>query len=395
MQLPRVPATRVPSAVASRAQRPGCHGAWSASARRELHPDSAVRRPGAPPRSRPCGRPGDRPPPRRRARAAPRAPRATRRGCGGTAASIAASSSSVGRTPDRAAGAAGAPADRPRDQPSSKIATSRSPRPTLRRDGVEQRDQQVGAQVRLLVGERVDQPHGAPTGVVRGQVQRVELVGPHERVAEHLDEPASASARATERRARWPAVRPAPAGATGRVDGIASYPRSRATSSTRSTAGDEVGPPRRRRHGDRVGAGVGDRRSRSTAASRAPRRPRTAGRRAASAGRARSSNDGTGTPAVDVRERSRATPPPCSTSSATARATATGGSARVDAALEPLRRLAGQLVPPGRPGDRDRVEVRGLDRAGRSSPRSTSLSPPPITAARPIGRARAPRRGCR
>ena len=36
-------------------------------------------------------------------------------------------------------------------------------------------------------------------------------------------------------------------------------------------------------------------------------------------------------------------------------------SLRVDAALEPLGRLAGQLVPAGGAGDRDRVEVRGLE----------------------------------
>ena len=46
-----------------------------------------------------------------------------------------------------------------------------------------------------------------------------------------------------------------------------------------------------------------------------------------------------------------------------------GGERRVDAALEAARGLAGQLVPPGRAGDGDRLEVRGLDEHVAGRPR--------------------------
>ena len=51
-----------------------------------------------------------------------------------------------------------------------------------------------------------------------------------------------------------------------------------------------------------------------------------------------------------------------------------GRQRRVDAALEALGRLAGQLVPPRGAGDRDRVEVRGLDQHVGGGPRRSRWS---------------------
>ena len=55
--------------------------------------------------------------------------------------------------------------------------------------GVEQGDEQVRPQVRLVLGDRVGQPDRTAAVVVRVQAQRVQLVRADERVAEHLDEP--------------------------------------------------------------------------------------------------------------------------------------------------------------------------------------------------------------
>ena len=125
-----------------------------------------------------------------------------------------------------------------------------------------------------------------------------------ERVAEHLDQPGlgqRARDRATGALPRRQAgARP---GRRAAIDGIASYPRRRATSSTRSTPTTRSGRHDGGVHRDRVGTGVADLAADRRAASRAPRRPCTARRRAAPAGRAASSNDGTGTRSVDVGER--------------------------------------------------------------------------------------------
>src|SRR5690606_21228211 len=50
----------------------------------------------------------------------------------------------------------------------------------------QQRDQEVRAQLRLLVGQRVDQAHGTAAWVVVRQGQLVVLVRTDERVAERL-----------------------------------------------------------------------------------------------------------------------------------------------------------------------------------------------------------------
>ena len=317
-------------------------------------------RPGARPRSRRCGRPGDRAP---TSRPAPAGPRGRRRPGAAAAARRRRSPPGPRRTAGprpAAAGAAGAPATGRVTSPSSKIATSVSPAAHVAPRGVEQRDQQVGAQVRLLVGERVDQPHGATTGVVRGQAQRVELVGPDERVAEHLDE--TGLGQRPRDRAPGPLARGQARDRPGR--------RGASTGSRRTRAAARPPRPGRRRPRGRAATTARVTVTASAPASRhvAADRPQ---RLAHLVGRERHADEPRGQverelerrhghATVDVRERAR---------DAAAVLDQERDRPRdrhrrqlgVDAALEPLGRLAGQLVPARGAGDRDRVEVRGLD----------------------------------
>ena len=125
---------------------------------------------------------------------------------------------------------------------------------------------------------------GAPARVVGGAARaRPHTVGADERGGQHLDVARRRRAPATTAGgAAAPAVSPRPGGAAGSSEGMASYPSSRRTSSTRSAG--------RRRSGRQVG-GVRDEHRRAPSASAAPSRPRSrpgsAGARSRRAGRRR------------------------------------------------------------------------------------------------------------
>ena len=186
----------------SSAQRPGCHGAvlgrpapstLDAGLGGGEHVAGGLD--GVGPAGRAARRPTSRP-----ARASPASTTATCRGWSGTRRVSAASSSSVGPPVDaqrRRRGRRRRAGGRPGR---SRTAPGRAGRGRgCARSVAEQAGQQRGAQQRLLLGQRVGQPHRRPARVVGGQAElRRASAGADERVGRApRRSPASASARPT------------------------------------------------------------------------------------------------------------------------------------------------------------------------------------------------------
>ncbi len=210
------------TARASRAQRPGCHGVCSASAATVTGTPAtdATWRASSTASSQPTARPGPHHP---AGSACPASTAARRRGWSGRAASRAASSASEGRPSDPGhAGVGGVRAGphhraRPRT-PQVGLATAQ-----VADSRVQQRGEQVGPHLGLLVAQRVGQAQRPAARVVGRQRERVVRLRGHERVRQHLDQaPREARCSRTRRTVRWAAVRPPPGGGVGTRSGMAS-----------------------------------------------------------------------------------------------------------------------------------------------------------------------------
>ena len=248
----------------------------------------------------------------------------------------------------------------------------------------EQRRNQRRAQLRLLLGERIHQSHGAPARVVAREADAVEVGRARERQRHALEEARRAQrvARACRRRcgcARRPpgaAARPASWWEAGRSRGCARPLRSgrrRGAGRCGATARDSAA--RRRRHLDR-------RRRRAPAArrsSRDRRRCRAVDSRARRPARSRPAASGSRptastTPGATV-------PPASSASSRAARSIARADAGRIDFALEAVRRFAVQSETARGAAHAD-ARRSGRSRAARRWCASeTSVSAPPITPA--------------
>ena len=206
------------------------------------------RRPARPRRRRPSrpARPGPHQPV---GSTSPHSTAARWRGWPGSAASSAASSV-VGRPARRRR--ASAPARRAvararNTSPVSKSARSRVPRPRLRSSGGEQAGQQRGAQLRLVLGQRVDQPQRARRGSSAGRPSASCTAGATNGNDEHLDVARPRPARATTARLQL-----LPAGQAARRPGRPAA-RTAACRSRRAARPPRPGRPAISRSGRQVG----------------------------------------------------------------------------------------------------------------------------------------------
>ncbi len=222
----------------------------------------------------------------------------------------------------------------------------------------EQARQQRGAQPRLLVVERVDQRHRPAAAVVRLQAERVEGGLADERVVVDLDEAGAGQCHA------HPAARPLGLGqALARRDG--GHPGGDVVVPLQSddllrevVRVGEVGAPGRR--GDLQDVGAGDRAADLLEA------PGDGLAAVPGAGDpvGQVGGDGDGAHRVrggDVGDTGLGGTAGDQHQQVDGALRGGAGGLRVDAALEALGRLGGQLVPLGTAGDGDRVEVRRLD----------------------------------
>ena len=272
-----------------------------------------------------------------------------------------------------------------------KSARSAAPRERLRTSISSRPGSKRGGELGAVGVERVEHAHRAAAHVVVGQAERVPHRRPDERERQHLDVPGLGQCPGHRPLAllRGGEAATGRGGGQHRRNGVEALQPQHLLDEVRGLG--EVGPPRRRRWPRPDPA----RRRRSSA--RPGSRPGRGGARWPRAGRRRR-RPGRAAPAASGRGRAGGAAPasvrpaaivPAAVLDEQLRRALGGdrGQLRVDGPLEAPRRLAGQLVPAGGPGDDGRVEVGGLEQDVdlRPAPVAISVPAPPITPASPIG----------
>ena len=196
------------------AQRPGCQGAYAPPPGPRAAP-GAPRRPRGPPRSRPPRTPRGPGPTSRPARASPVSTAPIRSGWSGSAASSEASSACGGPAVDRRGSAPtpGAPGRGRKTRPISNSAVSAKPRPTLRARTRNSPGSSGRAQQRLVLAERVGDPHRRAARVLGRQPEQVGVARARRtgRAAPRRSRPRPASGRPTGAAAAAGSARARPA----------------------------------------------------------------------------------------------------------------------------------------------------------------------------------------